>query len=123
MMAKRPQRAPIDMLWDAQNGCCFHCGEPMMRKGSINHPLRRSREHLIPQSRGGKGKPVVVLAHRSCNSALGNPEPTPDEITRAESIYAVIGALFWSHRPYVPPPVGALSFPFADLAERLGVDA
>lgn len=118
-MTVKRGRGAVDRLWQAQNGCCFHCGKPM-KKGGGNHPLRRSREHLIPQSRGGNGKPVIVLAHRSCNSARGNPEPTEDEIVRAEAIYAVIGAHFWDGRPYELPPAVALSAPFADLAERLG---
>lgn len=66
----------ITLLWIAQ---------AMLRAVKNNHPLRWSREHLYPRCRYLAGSPeraVIVLAHRSCNTARGNADPTPDELTR-----------------------------------------
>ena len=51
-------------LFDAQEGCCYLCGELLYRR--FDDPV--SLEHLIPVSRGGRNDPSnVVLAHLSCN--------------------------------------------------------
>jgi hypothetical protein len=100
-------------LWAAQGGCCFHCGRPMAatRRGG-NFQARWSREHLYPKSTTGRDvRNNVVLAHRGCNAARGNREPTEDEIIRAGAIFAAIGQtafLRFRDRP-AAPPLGTLA--------------
>jgi hypothetical protein len=106
---KGRQPSLVDRLWVAQNGCCFHCGRPMLF-GQSQHPARWSREHLYPQSRRGEGTNKIVLAHRSCNSARGNPEPTDDELDCADALYAAIGE--HGYRPFpksAPLPLGNIA--------------
>lgn len=82
-------------LWEVQEGRCFHCGEDMILlggPGTIKDYLA-TREHIYP--RGGKaGKGLqnnIVLAHHGCNHKRGMAEPTEDEITRTQEIYAKMG--------------------------------
>lgn len=81
----------VARLWTVQQGACFHCGELMLNSGSSNHGLYWSREHVYPRSRNGSTYGNVVLAHRKCNSARGNPEPSEEELARARLIIAAVG--------------------------------
>lgn len=77
-------------LWRAQNGRCFHCGDPMLIRVRGNHGRRWSREHLVPRALGGAGAGNVVLAHRACNAARGCSLPSQSESDRARAIYAAL---------------------------------
>ena len=87
----RDKASLVNRLWVVQSGRCFHCGEAMLMGVASNHGRGWSREHIFPVSRGGRNAGNVVLAHRKCNSARGNPEPSEDEIERARAIFAVMG--------------------------------
>lgn len=67
-------------IFNAQNGLCHWCKEPMqlnpMRrtpKGNLkDNPAYASFEHLTPKSKGGarsKRSTNIVLAHASCNNS------------------------------------------------------
>ncbi len=88
----------ISRLWQAQDGCCFHCNEKMIRSGAHDVLARHvpgrlvSRDHLFPRSTSGRGMlNNLVLAHCSCNGARGNNDPTPEMVERARALYAQIG--------------------------------
>lgn len=52
---------------------CWICGAFMRTTGDICHPLRKSRDHLVPRKKGGNGKKANTLfAHRECNSKRGH---------------------------------------------------
>lgn len=62
----------LEGLDAAQKNRCWICGAFMRKKGNLGHPLRRSKDHLVPVKHGGKGKKANTLfAHRECNSARG----------------------------------------------------
>lgn len=90
--AQRPLPGGLGPIWEAQRGNCFHCGMPMLRGGKGSHPDYWTREHLFPRSRYGPSN--VLLAHRRCNAARGDREPTTTEIVRAQSVYAAAGMPF-----------------------------
>jgi hypothetical protein len=105
----------VDRLWDAQQGACFHCGEPMLRTGPANHGDRWSREHIYPRARNGSTYGNVVLAHRKCNSARGSPEPTEEEIARARLIIEMVGQESFK---FIDRTNGAAIGTFADIWPR-----
>lgn len=53
---------------------CWYCGVEMRgKRAGQSHPFRRTRDHLIPTSRGGHDKPYnVVPSCRRCNTEKGN---------------------------------------------------
>lgn len=101
-MAKRIGRGNrvVDQLWRAQEARCFHCGLPLSRNTSGSVKAQRwTREHLIPRSVAGPGRPdIIVLAHRSCNGARSDALPTAYEIARAENLYGLMGRVFDPYR-------------------------
>lgn len=46
-----------------------------------------SKDHLVPRSKGGKGKRNIVLAHRICNEKRSDKPPTNDMLNRARAIW------------------------------------
>lgn len=88
MIARTPSL--VDRLWDAQHGRCFHCDVPMLRGVVHGHGLLWSREHVLPRKWGGKKAGNIVLAHSLCNNKRGSAMPTPDEIEKAQAIYAAL---------------------------------
>lgn len=110
MLPTRDKSSLVNRLWVVQSGRCFHCGEAMLMRVASNHGRGWSREHIYPVSRGGRNAGNVVLAHRKCNSARGNPEPSEDEIERALAIFAVLGlAPFPDMRLPTAKPLGSLA--------------
>lgn len=90
------------LLWETQEGKCFHCGEPMVftRNGAYGLPKATlaTREHLYPHRTSGRDlHNNIVLAHAKCNHARGCKEPTPDEITKAKAIYMILGLTPFVH--------------------------
>jgi len=91
-------------LWEAQDGKCFHCDEPMFfmkSPASVDKKLA-TREHLYPVSKGGsRFRNNVVLAHALCNSQRGAPdEPTPKEKAKAMVIYSLLGLTAFKQPPF-----------------------
>lgn len=72
------------VLWEAQDGACFHCGKRMLMSGERRESV--SFEHIIPKVHGGKWNRNVVLAHRGCNERRGDRELTPQELRRAAAV-------------------------------------
>ena len=72
----RLQVSKLDQLWKEQRGMCWLCDNAMapQRDGT---PLSASFDHVIPRSHGGQKNSVynLRLAHRSCNSKRGSPDP------------------------------------------------
>lgn len=53
-------------------GTCFYCGDPFSYDGGRNGPDAPSRDHKIPQCRGGTDSlDNIVTAHRRCNEDKG----------------------------------------------------
>ena len=80
----------LTRLYLAQRGLCFHCHEPMIwsAKNKRRHWLSYTKEHLLPRSKGGKGRTNIVLAHGKCNVRRGDSLPTPEMMDRAKLIWA-----------------------------------
>jgi hypothetical protein len=59
---------------------CHICGYEMLPPGP--HSLCESRDHIVPRSKGGKGKGAenIALAHRLCNSERGSDEITDKQL-------------------------------------------
>lgn len=60
-------------LFDLQDGLCWICGQAMDL--AIRSPDSRAvtGDHLVPRSKGGKGKHNnQLLAHRVCNERRAN---------------------------------------------------
>lgn len=49
--------------------CCHWCGCAL--NTIPGHPHQRTRDHLIPRSKGGKGHHNLVAACRACNEKRG----------------------------------------------------
>jgi 5-methylcytosine-specific restriction endonuclease McrA len=76
------RRIKILPLWDEQDGKCFICGRQMRGTMNPSHPLRRTKEHIVPKSRGGDSHPFnISLSHSKCNEKRGNPIPTDAQIS------------------------------------------
>jgi len=59
-------------VWEEQNGCCFYCGEPMIRDGNCYADNYYNVEHINPISNGGWHQlSNIVYACRKCNSKKG----------------------------------------------------
>lgn len=75
-------------LFRAQQGKCFHCAEPMSRGAYTKkeRPLGWTREHVIPQAKGGNDHFNIVLAHNECNRVRGDDDLPLSELSRARTI-------------------------------------
>lgn len=84
-------------LFAKQRGACFHCGEMMTPQpaqwragGGLDYPNGYTREHILPRSRGGKGRgslTKLVLAHQRCNARRRDALPTPTDLLKAKLLY------------------------------------
>lgn len=71
-------KVDLGELYYKQRGCCYWCKRPMILGGTGD--LSATREHLVPQSRGGKafvkkdGRRVrnIVAACNRCNALRGS---------------------------------------------------
>lgn len=61
-------------LHEKQNGRCYYCERLMLPldNGEPFHPLRVTRDHRVPKSKGGKGGPNIVGACYECNHRKGD---------------------------------------------------
>ena len=67
----RKARPTWQLLWSCDPFCWLCDGFVEARDASV--------DHLIPLSKGGLDEiPNTGLAHRTCNSERGNPDPTPE---------------------------------------------
>lgn len=58
------------LLFSQQNGLCFYCRRRMVLTLDETNPLRFTRDHKHPQSKGGFNAPSnIVGACSACNSA------------------------------------------------------
>lgn len=90
-----------DVLWEAQDGMCWICGQGMLRKAS-NAPLSVSLDHIWPKSLSGElgDIGITLLAHRNCNAVRGNPPPTDDDIRALVAVWRKVDArwLRWNRQ-------------------------
>lgn len=77
---------PRKALMQAQGGKCFYCGNP---------PRRPTDDHLVPRWQGGTLVANKVIACWKCNNQKGGRMPTPEEISRARAVYALLGIPSW----------------------------
>ena len=87
----------IDDLFNAQQGLCFHCAQPMTRRQDQERGW--TREHVFPRARSGYLLlNNVVLAHPHCNQEKDDREPTKMEIDRAAMIYSILNLIPFDDR-------------------------
>lgn len=71
MARRRANSDQLHELYIRDNGICHYCKKHCTAK--INRPTSRTRDHVIPYSRGGACKLYnMVLACRECNEKRGN---------------------------------------------------
>lgn len=66
---------PIDTeaLWEASQGVCGLCSEPLFEGPVFPDPLSPSLDHIVPLSKGGTHtQDNIQLAHLGCNVRKGN---------------------------------------------------
>lgn len=81
----------LGRLFLAQKGRCFHCGGVMAMRPMLAR--RRNddgytKDHLVPQSAGGRMKGNIVLAHWKCNNQRGDRMPTDEMSQRCTKLWA-----------------------------------
>lgn len=55
--------------FDAQNGLCYWCRQPMNLGATDDDPMQATGDHLVPLHNGGKTVPGnIVAACRKCNN-------------------------------------------------------
>lgn len=88
------------LICAAQEGKCFYCGGEFRGQhlsSSKRHAKDRkgkwTRDHLIPDSKGGGKLRNIILACVGCNIAKKDRDPTEDEIVRAARIFATVEKL------------------------------
>lgn len=89
-------RSQYELMHRAQGGVCFHCFRritPTKWHADLN-PSGWTRDHLIPQCRGGKSIGNVVLSCRDCNSRKSDAMPDHIDLQRCRQIWAVVGFAF-----------------------------
>lgn len=60
----------IVRLFNAQQGLCAYCGQPMRFDVGSTHPARATKDHVIPRAHGGPSAVWnYVAACRACNQA------------------------------------------------------
>ena len=70
----RPAAQLLTRLFNAQNGRCAYCGDPMLLGSKqSNHPKHASKDHIIPVSKGGVTDAWnLVCSCRQCNQQKGS---------------------------------------------------
>lgn len=80
-------------LWKLQDGVCPICREPLLRDERFRDDTGWNLDHVYPRSRykrlGNRGN--VLLAHRVCNAAKADREPTGCEVTLLYAVNARMG--------------------------------
>ena len=71
-------------ILQVQLGCCFYCGEKLQYKDA-------TRDHLMPKKDGNTLLLNCVISCYPCNTKKGFRPPTEKEVTKARSIYRVMG--------------------------------
>lgn len=75
------------LLYVAQRGECSLCYGLMPLRANGNEPEVATFDHVIPRSCGGGRGRNLLLAHRGCNQARGNAEPSELQRVFAETVY------------------------------------
>ena len=100
----KPRRIHF-LLYQAQQGRCFHCLEPMLDRVWTRGKRGEkgwTQEHVIPRSQGGGRAGNVVLAHRLCNGRRGNQPLSDIDLARARMIIAAVAARLPTAPPVLP---------------------
>lgn len=64
---------PVRKVWNLDGGKCWLCGMIVPETTGI-HPLKSTRDHVVPIKNGGNRRGLVRLAHNLCNSTRGHDE-------------------------------------------------
>ena len=78
---------------------CYYCGDRVDRKLPETHPKKRTRDHIIPASKGGGNGSNLVPACRECN--LKKRSMTIEEYR--QFLYGESGGLFFGETPIGKP--------------------
>jgi len=55
-----------------ERSACFYCHEPFAEGVPKDHPRAKTKDHVIPRSRGGRGVENMVYACFECNNLKSN---------------------------------------------------
>lgn len=111
----KPSLIPA-LLYQAQQGRCFHCLEPMQARAWTANRWSKgwTQDHVIPKSLGGGRHRNIVLAHHLCNVHRGAAPLSPVELARARLVIAAVYCYLAKHFPkppvlrhYRPPRTGS----------------
>ena len=80
-----------DFLFKAQEGTCYLCCDPLGER-IIGHDVGYNFDHVWPQARYSFAlRGNVMLAHKRCNVAKGDRDPTELELAMLESVNLILG--------------------------------
>ena len=96
-------------LFMAQGAACFYCACEF--EGRVR-PVKKvprawTKDHVKPASNGNNGVQNSVLACQACNAEKRNREPTPQEIARANKVWATALRYLKAFNGNAPPTLGA----------------
>lgn len=91
IMANKPSQLLV--LVRKYKSRCVYCDQRVSMALPEAHPLRATRDHLLPRSLGGSnGLSNLVLACRNCNQTRGNQKPQPSNSMTAAQKRAIAAA-------------------------------
>ncbi len=97
MKGHKQKSYAANMLFLAQHGKCFLCGEYMDHpdlvrlKGIGMHPDRPTLDHVVPVGIGGSNEVTnLTLVHERCNNTRGSNPLSPEEKRRHRDISTLI---------------------------------
>ena len=62
----------VDIVYEAESGACFVCGEGIDRELKFPHPRSLTLEHIVPLARGGTHSYAnSSVSHYRCNASKG----------------------------------------------------
>ena len=80
------RQAHLDRLWEAQDKCCYLCGEKMLPVTRYDHRRGWSADHVHPRCRGHSRWQNLLLSHAACNGHKGDRLPHPCEVLLLEAV-------------------------------------
>lgn len=80
---RRKFKIEFDDLWEAQEGLCAACGNPMLRGGVKPESVCVDHDRSCCSGQNSCGKCVRGLIHRNCNLVLGYAKDDTDVLRSA----------------------------------------
>lgn len=83
MMWRGKYNIDLRAMWEAQEGKCASCGEPMLRDGKEVDSVCVDHDRNCCPEKKSCGKCVRGLIHRNCNLVLGYAKDNPEVLQSA----------------------------------------